>query len=102
MEEMNRRNDQGLGLRWKYIMMFSFCTELFYRKREFRIKFFITDLLWGKKHVHANLRLRKLKRRRLILIFVKNDLSLFILLRCPCLQSRLCLVTDPKVLSTSA
>ena len=34
MEEMNRRNDQGLGLLCKYIMMFLFCTDLFYRKRK--------------------------------------------------------------------
>ena len=36
MEEMNRRNDQGLGLPVKYIMMFLFCTELFYKKRKSR------------------------------------------------------------------
>ena len=29
MEEMNRRNDQGLGLLWDYIMMFLFCTDIF-------------------------------------------------------------------------
>ena len=29
MEEMNRRNDQGLGLPGNYIMLFLFCTELF-------------------------------------------------------------------------
>ena len=34
MEEMNRRNDQGLGLPAKYNMMFLFCTELFYKKRK--------------------------------------------------------------------
>ena len=34
MEEMNRRNDQGLGLLWDYIMLFLFCTDLFYRKRK--------------------------------------------------------------------
>ena len=34
MEEMNRRNDQGLGLLWNYIMMFLFCTDIFYRKRK--------------------------------------------------------------------
>ena len=34
MEEMNRRNDQGLGLLWNYNMMFLFCTELFLQKKE--------------------------------------------------------------------
>ena len=34
MEEMNRRNDQGLGLLVQYIMLFLFCTELFYKKRK--------------------------------------------------------------------
>ena len=28
--------DQGLGLPFKYIMLFLFCTELFYRKRKKR------------------------------------------------------------------
>ena len=34
MEEMNRNNDQGLGLPWNYIMVFLFCTELFDKKRK--------------------------------------------------------------------
>ena len=33
MEEMNRYYDQGLGLRWDYIMMFLFCTDLFLAKK---------------------------------------------------------------------
>ena len=31
--------DQGLGLLWDYIMLFSFCTELFYKKRKSRPEF---------------------------------------------------------------
>ena len=31
MEEMNRRNDQGLGLPEHYTMMFFFCTDFFWK-----------------------------------------------------------------------
>ena len=31
MEEMNRRNDQGLGLPDHYTMLFFFCTDFFWK-----------------------------------------------------------------------
>ncbi len=47
MEEMNRRNDQGLGLLWNYNMLFIFCTELFCKKKEMDVKNSLQNRLQG-------------------------------------------------------